>query len=390
MKTILEQAQELKNEIIKNRRIFHGFAEIAFDLPQTTAHVTSELKSYGLEPIPVGKAGITCTVGSGKPVILLRADMDALPMPETSGLDFAATNGHCHSCGHDTHTAMLLGAAKLLKQNEDRLKGTVKFMFQPAEEVLGGAKDMLENGILENPKVDAAFALHIAAGTDESTTGAVYHNGGPVTFSGDAIDIVVNGKEAHGSTPYLGIDAVYAAAQIVVALGNIKNNFIPSEVPSVVLAGKINGGTAVNTVADKCEINVSCRSKTHEHRALIIEKIKEIAENTAKVYGATAVVTHKYGMPPLVNNPELDTALAGYLTEILGDNVKLRSKFNGSEDFSIISEHVPVSFMSIGVGSIEEGYEHSLHHSAIKINEDALPVGCAVYAHAAIRFLEEN
>ena len=204
-----EEAMALKEEIIANRRQFHGFAELGFELPKTVELVINELRSYGYEPQLCGKAGVTCVAGQGGKVVILRGDMDALPMMEESGLDFASTNGHCHSCGHDMHTAMLLGAAKLLKQHESELKGRVKFMFQPAEELLGGAADMIAAGLLENPKVDAAIGMHVAAGAEPySRVGAVSYKKDYVTFSGDYIRIKVVGKSAHGSQPQMGVDAI--------------------------------------------------------------------------------------------------------------------------------------------------------------------------------------
>lgn len=390
-KNMLERAKAIESEIIQNRRTLHSFAEIEFQLPQTLALVEKELESYGIKPERCGKSGVTFTLGTAGPVILLRADMDALPMPEQTGLPFAAKNGNCHACGHDTHTAMLLGAAKLLKQSESTLKGRVKFMFQPAEEILGGAKDMLDAGILENPKVDAALAVHIAVGTEDSSSGVVYHAGGPVTFSGDAIDIVVHGKAAHGSTPSAGVDAVFAASAIVIALSALRDKEVPAEVETVVLAGKICGGTAVNTVADRCELAVSVRSKAPEYRELLLRRIKEVSQSVAATYGATAEVIHKYGMPSLVNNPELDSRIAEFCTELLGENsVKPMRKFTGSEDFSSISERVPATLVMLGAGSVEEGYEHSLHHAGMQVNEQALHVGAAVYAYAAARWMQNS
>ena len=181
MNKYYKKALSISKELVANRRTLHNYAETGFDLPRTTTFVMKKLNEYGLSPFPVGKSGICCILGNQGKTILLRADMDALPMKENTGLDFAATNGNCHSCGHDCHTAMLLGAAKLLKQNEDKLKGTVKFMFQPAEETIGGAEAMIAKGCMENPKVDYVFGLHmdpdIECGTIRSRVGALNANG---------------------------------------------------------------------------------------------------------------------------------------------------------------------------------------------------------------------
>ena len=189
-----KEAEAIREEIVTNRRTIHGYAELGLDLPKTAAYVMEQLKSYGYEPQLCGKSGVTATVGNGGKVLLIRGDMDALPMAEQTGLPFAATNGNCHSCGHDLHTAMLLGAAKLLKEHENELKGTVKFMFQPGEEVLGGAEEMIAAGLMENPHVDAAMGMHVSSGGKYSKVGLITYKREYSTFSGDMIRITVNGK----------------------------------------------------------------------------------------------------------------------------------------------------------------------------------------------------
>jgi len=391
MSDILKRAELLKDEIVANRRVLHQFAEIEFDLPQTTAFVTEKLKEYGLDPLPVGKAGIVCTIGKGEKTFLLRADMDALPIPETTGLPFAATNGNSHSCGHDAHTAMLLGAAKLLKDMEDTLPGCVKLMFQPAEEILGGAKDMIENGVLGSPKVDVAAAMHIMTGIEAAQAGCVYFKPSSLTVSADSIRVEVKGTEAHGSTPYLGVDAIHIAAQITIALQNIVTKELPANEFGLVLVGKISGGTAVNIVADSAILNVTCRGSTNEIRAKLRNRIKEISESIAKIYGGEANVIFEYGMPPLVNDNTLCADMEKYCVDLLGaENVKPMPGFNGSEDFSMVAEAVPSVLFTFGVGSLEEGHDHYLHHASLQINEDVLYKGAAVHAQCASEWLKEH
>ena len=388
---ILNEAKELESEIIKNRRAIHSFAEIGFELDKTVDYVMTELKSYGIQPKIIGRAGITFNIGSGAPTIMLRADMDALPMEETTGLDYAATNGNCHACGHDIHTSMLLAAAKILKGREDELKGTVKFMFQPAEEQLAGAKAMVEDGLLENPKVDVALAMHISTGTEYSQSGTVLHAPKEITMSGDAITIKVIGKDAHGSTPHLGVDAIYIAANIVNALKALNANSVPSKIPSVVLVGKINGGTAPNTVAGQVTMEVSVRSRTMEYRDVLFNRIEEVSKGIAQSLGGSVEFIHDYGMALLYNDEELDGDVARYNGELLGaENVKLLEEFNGSEDFSLISQLVPSTFINLGVGSISEGYPYYMHHPSLKVDETVFYKGAAIYAHTAIRWLEEH
>ena len=387
----LNRAKELESELLAMRREIHQYAEIGFDLPKTNAYVTEKLRSYGYNPQTIGKTGVTCTVGNGGKVILLRADMDALPMPEESGLDFAANNGHCHSCGHDCHTAMLLLAAKMLKEKESELKGTVKFMFQPAEELLSGAAAMVEDGILENPKVDAAFGLHISVGAEDTQSGIIRYIPGVANNSGDAIRITIQGHGVHGSKAYLGVDAINIAAHTIIALQEILALEIPSTQPAVVLVGKMQGGSSCNSVADTATLEVSIRTTSFDMRNFLKKRVKEIAESVAVTYRGTALVEHMYGMPPLVNDPDFAREISGYAAEMLSsEKVREIGPSGGGEDFAVVAEKVPGAMIYLGVGSTEEGYCHPSHDPKMKVNEDALYIGSAVYAQCAARYLEEN
>lgn len=385
------RALEIQEEIIENRRTLHRYAELGFDLPNTVDLVMRRLREYGYEPQRVGRAGVTCTAGKGGKVLLLRADMDALPMAEESGLAFAAVNGHCHSCGHDCHAAMLLAAARLLKEREDALRGTVKFMFQPAEELLGGAKDMIEHGILENPHVDAGFAMHVSTGTERSRVGTIGYARGAANFSGDMIRITVVGRDAHGSTPHLGIDAISIAAHIVLALQEVLAREIPCTEQSVLLVGKIEGGTSCNTEAGRCVLECSVRTTDQQKRDFLKRRTKEIAESTARTFRGEAIVEFVYGMPPMVNDIPLSDEIGRYCEELLGpENVSIVPTSNGTEDFTAVAAQVPTTFLLLGAGAISDGHAYSMHHPKMWIDEAALPIGAAVYAHAATRYLEEH
>ncbi len=391
MNEYYKKALELNDEIIGNRRILHSFAETGFELPETLSFVKDKLREYGLSPKQAGKAGITCTVGRPGRTILLRADMDALPMRENTDLAFAATNGNCHSCGHDCHTAMLLGAAKLLKENEEKLNGIVKFMFQPAEELLAGAKDMIAAGILENPKVDAAIGMHIMAGTEQSHSGTVYYSKGTALFSGDAIKITIKGKNAHGSTPEKGVDAINIAAHIVISLQEIVAREIPCQDQSVVIVGKIQGGDTVNTLAGNAVIEASVRAATEEKRTYLKKRVKEISENVANTFRGEAIVEFVYGIGPLYNDPSISEEISQYCKEILGDgNVAEVPASAGAEDFTYIAGLVPSVMLNLGAGSIEEGYICPMHNPGMTVNESVLPQGAALYAHCAESYLKNH
>lgn len=390
MNQYLEAANGMKPEIIRLRRTLHQCPEIGFELDRTFEFVWERLMEYGLSPQKVGRSGIACTVGRPGRTILLRADMDALPMREESGLSFASDNGNCHSCGHDCHTAMLLCAAKLLKAREGDLKGTVKLMFQPAEEILSGAKDMVENGILENPRVDAALAMHVMTGLNETKTGVIRYSEGIVNSSGDAVRITIKGMDAHGSKSYKGVDAIHVAAHMVLALEELVAREIPSDEDTVLLVGKIEGGTTCNSVAGTASLELSIRTCGREQREFLFNRVEAIAKGIAGTFRAKAQVDHLYGSPALVNDGEMVRKVTGFLRELLPEEKVVRmGKMGGGEDFTMVAERVPSAFLVLGAGTPGEGCDRFLHHPQMRIDEAALPVGTAVYAYCAARWLEE-
>ena len=391
MNEYYQRALDINEEIIENRRILHNFAETGFDLSRTLSFVQEKLREYALDPRPIGKAGITCTIGHPGKTILLRADMDALPMKEKTGLDFAATNGNCHSCGHDCHTAMLLAAAKLLKEKEGNLKGRVKFMFQPAEELLAGAEDMIQAGILENPKVDAAIGMHIKAGTENSHLGTITYTKGTALYSGDAVRIAIKGKNAHGSTPEKGVDAINIAAHVIIALQEIIAREISCQDQAVLIVGKMQGGDTVNTLPGNALIEASIRATTEEKRAYLKKRVKEISENVAATFRGEAKVEFVYGMGPLYNDPDISQEITQYCKEILGEEKVIEVPIStGTEDFTAIAKHVPSVMLNLGAGSIKEGYTYSMHHPAMIVDEKVLAQGAALYAHCASEYLKNN
>ena len=384
-----ERAQELNEETIANRRYFHTNAEVGLDMPKAKAYVMKKLTEYGLEPKECGY-GVTATLGHGGKCIMLRADMDALPMPEESGEPFACPTGkEAHACGHDFHAAMLLTAAKMLKENESELEGTVKFMFQPAEELLQGALDMIDRGLLENPHVDAAFAIHTSSGSSGSSVGRMFYSSGPALYSGDAIDIEVFGKQSHGSRSCEGVDAINIAAHIVIALEEIIAREIPSDQSSVVLVGKITGGDSCNTTAGYAKLEVSVRAQTEENREFLIKRITEISESVAATYRGKAVVKHVYGIAPLVCDPTI-AAIGAKAAREIGMEPVLRPVQGGTEDFTAVAAKVPAVMMNVGSGSIEEGYIHGHHNPSFKVDEDVLPLGVALYCQSAYDYLNNK
>ena len=388
----LLRAKELMEEIRTNRRTIHGYAELAFDLPQTVALVMRELKSYGYEPKMCGRQGVTCTVGKPGKCVLLRADMDALPMYEKTGLPFASTQKSCHSCGHDSHTAMLLAAAKMLKEHEDELEGTVKFMFQPDEEDLAGARDMVENGILENPKVDAALGLHIAIGTDTSNLYRIRYVKGVAYFGAYATKVRVYGKSAHGSMPYEGVDALNIAAHIICAANELVSREVACTEKAIVTFGLIHGGDTCNTIGGYCEMEGAIRTANPELQDFLFERLKSQAESIAAAYRGRAVVEKMYGIGPLKNDPEVAHEMGEYCKDLVGEDMvdELSEAVFGTEDFTVITNKVPAVMINIGAGSIDEGYDKTLHHEGMVFNENVMPYGAALYAHCAASWLKNH
>ncbi len=401
---MLKEAEQIHDIILRERRTLHQIAETGFELTQTVAFVKNELTEMGLQPTDCGRAGIVALVGGKKPgkTFLLRADMDALPIKEQSGLSFAAQNGNMHACGHDMHTAMLLGAARLLKAHEDEIEGTVKLMFQPAEEIFEGSSDMLKAGLLDEPKVDAALMIHVMAGMPFSPGTVIVSAPGVSAPAADYFEITVRGKGCHGSMPNTGVDPLTAAAHILIALQEIQARELAMGDRAVLTVGTLHAGTAANAIPDEAVLGGSIRTFDEETRAFIKQRLTEIAEGTAAVFRATATVSFGSGCPTLKNDRELTVSAERYMTELLGNEKALSaaklneagggqgSKTAGSEDFAYISQAVPSVMLALAAGQPEKGYCYPQHHPMVKFDESVLACGSAVYAYAALRWLAEH
>ena len=391
MNDFLKGAKELQEELTSNRRYLHANAETGFDLPKTVAFVMEKLTSYGYTPIPMG-GGIVCTCGIPGKTLMIRADMDALPQQEASGLPFACQDGACHSCGHDSHIAMLLGAAKILKAHESELKGTVKFLFQPAEELLGGAKSMIKAGALENPKVDAAMAFHINYGPimDQNfQVGTLFYSEQESCASADAFEITVHGTSAHGSTPHVGVNALSVAANIIVALQQFFTLQVPSDEPSIMSICQLHSGSASNIIPSEAVMQGSIRTFTRENRAFLLKQLHDLTVKTAQMWGATAEVNIFAGTGPTINDRSLSAEMGDYCREVL-DDVQVIPPQTFSEDFSYYGEHVPTFFAMLYAGGPELGHQYSLHDPRATFDESALPYGSAAFCNCAYQWLKNH
>lgn len=404
-KQLLEEAARLRETMVSNRRYLHTHAGAGFDLEDTTAFVAEALEAMGYEPKRCGRAGVVALAGgkrAGK-VFLLRADIDALPIAEQAAVEFASQNGCMHACGHDMHTAMLLGAAKLLKEHEEEIEGTVKLMFQPAEEIFEGAYDMIGAGVLENPDVDGALMLHVMAGMPFKAGTVIVSAPGISAPAADYFEIRVQGAGCHGSMPNLGVDPLNAAAHILIALQEIHARELAIGEQAVLTIGTMHAGSAANAIPDAAVMGGSIRTFDEEVRAFLKERLVQIAEGTAGAFRAKAEVVFGSGCPTLVNDGELSASVEGYARELLGEtgaysvaqlngpgDGKKSPKTAGSEDFAYVSQRVPSLMLALTAGEPEKGYVYPQHHPMVTFDEDALVNGCAIYAYAAMRWLMEH
>ena len=398
--TFLKEAQNLQETIVSDRRYLHQCPGTGFEIAETVSYVKKKLADMGYEPVECGKAGLVVTAGGKKEgkVFLIRADMDALPISEESGVEFASCNGKMHACGHDMHTAMLLGAARLLKQHEDEINGTVKLMFQPAEEIFEGSHDMIENGVLKNPKVDAGLMIHVMAGMPFTAGSVVVSAPGVSAPAADYFTIHVQGKGCHGSMPNMGVDPLNAAAHILIALEEINARELGISDRAVLTIGTMKAGTASNAIPDSAVMGGTLRTFDEDTRSFMKQRMTEIAEGIAVSFRAEAKVNFGSGCPTLVNDKELSESAYRYAKELLGKEKTFSvaelggqsSKTAGSEDFAYISQEIPTIMLALAAGQPEKGYPYPQHHPMVKFDEEALAYGCAVYAYLAMRWLEEH
>lgn len=388
-----KRAAEINDVIIKDRHYLHQHAELSLQEKETTAYLVSELEKIGI-PVQTFEdyTGCIATIKGGKPgtkTVLLRADIDALPITENSGVPFPSLNpGVMHACGHDCHASMLLGAARLLWESRDEIKGTVKLLFQAGEEVFIGSHYYVDKGYLEG--IDAAMGMHV---WPTGPSGKLLIKDGELMASCDNFTITVHGVSAHGSTPHEGKDAIVAASAIILNLQTIVSRINDPLKSLVVSVGKIKAGTQFNIITDTAVMEGTVRCYSKETRAMVEENMRRIIENVAAANGCTVDLDYRYLEPSVVNhdlalnNIARDAARTLYGDEVLGET----EKATGSEDFSYIMEKIPSSlFMFLGCYEEETGCVHAVHNEKFKINEDILHIGAAEYAQFAVDYLEKT
>ena len=391
-KNLLEDSRAIADRIVSLRRAIHAEPELGLDTPKTLAKVRAELADLPLEwregPSCTGAVAVLNPGKAGRSV-LLRGDMDALPMDELTGLDFASTvPGRMHACGHDTHTAMLAGAARVLAARADELAGEVRFMFQPGEEGFHGARFMLDDGLLD-PLPDAAFALHIMPNAPHGTIGG---RAGTLLAAADMLDIAVRGRGGHASMPHDTRDPVPVACEIVMALQAMVTRRFDAAEAVVVTITQLDAGSAHNSVPDKAMLRGTMRTLTPDKRAAVQADIRRVAENIAAAHDCTAEVTITEGFPPTINDPRAVDLAERVATGLGGAFLRLEAPIMGAEDFSYVLAKVPGAMCFLGVA--EEGADWksccSIHSSRMMVDESVLPRGTAFLAGCATDFLDQG
>lgn len=398
---IIKEAESIQEKLIAIRRQLHQHPEVGFELSYTKAFVIEKLREFGYQPIELGKAGVIALAGekTAGSTILLRADMDALPLQEQADIDYRSLNdGIMHGCGHDMHTAMLLGAAKLLKEHENEIRGTVKLEFQPAEEIFQGSRDMLDSGLLENPQVDAAVMIHVTAGMPLPSGTVMVSGGGISSTSCEQYHITVKGKGGHGSTPHESIDPITAAAHMHIALQEINSRELDGNQFGIFTTGRFEAGKTSNVIPDTAEMWGTIRTTDPDNAVgkLIKTRMQQICEGIGTAFRCETTVEFYDYCPCMVIEPELAADTLRYMKELFGDSAIDLSVISGgkagggSEDFAFVSHHVPTVSMFLTAGSSNDGYIYSQHHPKVKFDDSVLCLGSAAYAHAALSWLYDR
>ncbi|MGH2516970.1 MAG: M20 metallopeptidase family protein [Ktedonobacterales bacterium] len=383
---------ERRGALIELRRAFHRRPELAFEERETAAAIAESLRRSGLEVTEgVGGTGVVGllrgTAGEGGRTLLVRADIDALPITEANNVEYVSeTPGRMHACGHDAHIAIALTLADLLAARRAQLRGVVKFAFQPAEERIGGAEPMIAAGVMRNPDVDAVIGLHIWSPTP---VGDVVVQAGPFFASADELRLVVRGRGGHGAMPHLNVDPIVAAAQIVVALQTLLSREISPFHPAVVTFGTINGGTAFNVVADEVELRGTVRAYDAADRELLLRRIGEIASGVAASLRAEATLDVLHGCPACVNDPDITELVHRAAEATVGaEHIPAGDQRQSvSDDMALFLRAAPGCYFLLGAGNAEKGITAPHHSARFNVDEDALPIGVEVLARATFDFL---
>jgi carboxypeptidase Ss1 len=386
----VSEAKQIEPEIVETRRELHRHPELSYKEDGTSQFVAQRLRKLGIEVKKgVGGTGVLGVLRGGKKglVVALRADMDALPVQETSDVPFRSeVEGVMHACGHDTHMAMLLGAAKLLSDHKGDLCGTVKFLFQPAEEHggRGGALPMIEAGVMKDPKVDYVFGLHIDGARRSGEFGV---KGGAIMAAPDTFKVKIIGKGGHGSAPHETVDPVYIAAHVILALQGVSSRMINPVRPFVITVGAVHAGTKENIIPDFALLQGTIRTLDEATRKLAKRKVDEVAKGVCRAFGGSAEVEFEEDAYPVtVNDPQATERAIKVLKRIPGAKVKRAEAIMGGEDFSRFLQEAPGTFYFLGTKNPAKGCVYPNHSAKFKVDEEVLKLGTASLAMLAFEF----
>ena len=393
MNKAFEWSQEIRNEISLWRRELHKIPELGLNLPQTTAFITEKLDQWGVNyTVCKNCTGVVALLGkAGGKCIALRADMDALPIKEETGVDYASTNENMHACGHDCHAAMLLGVAKVLKDHEDQLNGYVKLFFQPGEEGPGGAPVMIEEGCMENPHVDAIYAIHVTETEEGMKPGDIRLMYGDVSAADDQFDLYVKGKGGHGAAPHMCVDPVVVATTIIQTFQTIVSREIAPLDPCVITVATLQAGRgAENIISDTCYMRGTVRNKNMKNREYVLKRMEEVVKGICLAMRADYDFKLDYGYVPVVNEEKMTDTLIASASKVLGEDcIHIKgTQGMGGEDAGFYYQMVPGCFFNLCCQTEHaDGKLYPGHNSKFMVDDSLLYRGTAVFVQGAIDYL---
>jgi amidohydrolase len=385
---IIQKSENLFDYLVEVRRDLHAHPEVGLQEVRTSKKVAEELRKIGLDvQTGIGTTGVVGLLRGGSlgRTIAIRADMDALPVTEQTGLPFASeSSGVMHACGHDGHVAMALGTARVLAELREKISGNVKFIMQPAEESYGGASDMVEEGVLQNPAVDAIIALHIDT---HEPVGKLSLKSGAIGASVDVFMVSVNGKGGHSSEPQKSVDPIHVAAHAITALQTMITRTLDARDPVVLSVCSIQGGTAFNVIPDNVHFGGTVRTLSEEQRTMIPKRMEDIIRSVTATWGATFDFTYVHGAPVTANEPGMTDLMSRTAADLWGPEsvVDMQKPHMGSEDYCYYLQKVPGAMGFLGAA--KEGNPYPGHHPKFDFDERSLPLGVQILALTAVNFL---
>lgn len=384
----MAEAEALRDELIARRRDFHQHPELAFEEVRTAGIVANELNKLNIEvQTGVGKTGVVGILEgtSDGPTVLVRADMDALPIVEENKTDYISLeSGKMHACGHDGHTTIALGVAKLLSAHRDKIKGRIKFVFQPGEEAAGGAQAMVNDGVLENPRADVALGLHL---WNEMPLGKIGVADGPVMAGAGKFEIVITGNGGHGAMPHQTVDPIVCAAHMISALQTIVSRNVDPQETAVITIGYMQAGKAFNVVPQTVHLGGTYRIFSEETRQLVIKRIHEIANGIAIAMGCTVEIDTSLGIGPVINNADVSSRARNAFARLVGSDGFLYERTMAAEDMGTFLDAIPGMFFFVGSANEERGLNYPHHHPRFDFDEDVLTYSVGLMSAAVADYV---